>query len=411
MTVTLQQDHGAEDLAQALLTAPVPADPWPLYSRLRELGGAVRAGDIVVATSYEAVSQILRNGSVFGQGPPERNRTRALPRYSRSRFLQATGGAAVSIDPPEHTRMRRVLTKALTPRAIAEMEPFVRKAVDDLIDAMVTSRSVDLKTDFAGKLPIAVVGQLVGFPEEDHDRLAQWGHVIEHASTPLVPDDELAAADDATRELQEYTDGLYADRLAHPRSDVVTALVRATEDDGMTRDEFANQVLALVVAGTQTTAHLITSALVGFAEHPDQLERFRADRTVDERAIEEFLRYYPPLHSGFPRLVLEETELGGLQLDRWETVLPFVAAANRDADVFERGEDLLIDRDPSGAAQLAFGHGAHLCVGRALARLEGCIAIRTLLDRCPDMVIDLVHVEPWATAMARGHAHVPAQLF
>lgn len=409
------QSTEAEDLARSLLTTPPPADPWPVYGRLRDIAPVAAVGDTFVVTGFEPVFQILRSGRIFAQGPAERNRTRSLPRFSRSKFLQATSAAVVMVDPPDHTRLRRVLTKLFTPSAISGIEPFVRRKVDELIDCAAAESAAtggvsDLKTGFAGRLPIAVIGHLIGFPEEDHERLARWGHLIEFASTPLVTDEQLAAADEAVYELEEYTNALYADRLACPRDDVVTALVQATEDDGMSREEFSIQVLAVVVAGTQTTAHLMTSAIVGLAEHPDQRERFLEDRSVDERAVEEFLRFYPPLQSCFPRLALESTELGGIAIEQWQMVVPFVAAANRDSAVFDRGDELLIDRDPTSPPQLAFGYGAHLCVGRALARLEGRIAIRRWFDRFPDLEVDLPGVEHWATAMARGHAHVPVRL-
>lgn len=407
--MSTELDTEAQELARSIMRPPPPADPWAIYRRLVEIAPVVRVDDLVIATGYKAVSHVLRSSN-FGQGPPEWHRMRHLPRFGGSKYLQTVANGMVMADPPEHTRLRRMLTKAFTPRAIAAMEPFVQQTVDKLLSAAESKPVVDLKTDFAGRLPISVIGHLVGFPEEDHERLAHWGHVTEYASSPFVPDDQLAAADEAVFELEEYTNGLYADRLANPRDDILTELVQAADEDAMTREEFATHVLALVVAGTQTTAHMITSAVVGFAERPEQLERFRNDRTVDERAIEEFLRFFPPLHTAFPRLALEDTEIGGMPIAQKQPVLPVIAAANRDPSVFELPDQLLIDRDPSSPLQLSFASGPHLCIGRGLARLEGRIAIRTLVDRYPDLTVDLDHVVPWATAMARGHERVPARL-
>jgi cytochrome P450 len=409
VTIADERRVEAETLAARLLSSPAPDDPWAIYRRLQELAPVVRTGDVVVATSYAHVNEVLRDAS-FGQGPPEWNRTRQLPRFPTSRYLQAVSASLVMVDPPEHTRLRRVLAKAFTPRATAAVEPFVRRRVDELVADIAGRSSVDLKADFAARLPIAVIGHLVGFPEDDHDRLAGWGHLLEFASSPVVPDDQLAQADQAAADLEEYTSRLFADRSARPRDDVLSDLVAATKADGLSRQEFATQLLALVVAGTQTTTHLITSGVVALHEKPAQLQRLRADPSLDERAIEELLRYYPPLHTCFPRLALNDTSLGGLTLRRKDKVLPVVAAANRDPAVFDRPDELVLDRDPSSPAQLSFGHGAHLCIGRALARLEGRIAIRALLDAFPNLSIDPGAVEPWATAMARGHARVPATL-
>jgi cytochrome P450 len=399
----------ARQLASQLVMSSPPADPWPIYRRLNEISPVTQVDAVFVATGYAPVSAVLK-GHGFGQGPPESNRLRQDPRYPTSRFLQAAASAAVNVDPPAHTRLRRVLNRIFTAQALTDIEPYVSSLVLGLIRSLDGRETVDLKADFAAKLPINVIGQLVGFPEADRHRMFEWGHVIEHASTPFVTDAQLRAADLASSDLADYAADLFADRRAHPRDDMLTQLVEATADDGMSIDEFTAQLLALIIAGTQTTVHMITSGLVALFEHRDELERFRRDRDLDRTTVDEVLRFYPPLHTAFPRLAMEDVVLDGVILPAGSRVFPFVAAANRDGTQFVEPDRLRLDRDTSRPPQLSFGHGIHLCVGRALARIEGRIALRTLVDRFPRLEVDVDGAIPWATAMARGHACVPARL-
>jgi cytochrome P450 len=397
------------DLASRLVVSTPPTDPWAIYRRLHQISPVTEVDGLFVATGYSAVSTVLKSAQ-FGHGPAESNRMRHDPRYPTSRFLQAAASAAVNVDPPAHTRLRRVLNQIFTARALAEVEPYVESLVHHLLTAVEGNDTVDLKGDFAALLPMNVIGQLVGFPEDDRQRMFGWGRVIEHASTPFVTDEQLRAADQATSELVEYAAAMFADRRAHPRDDMLTALVEATAHDDMTIEEFTAQLLALIIAGTQTTVHMITSGMVALFEHRDELERFRADRRFDHTIVDEILRFYPPLHTAFPRLAMQDVELDSVIIPAGCRVFPFVAAANRDGSVFPEPDRLLIDRDTTRPPQLSFGHGIHLCVGRALARIEGRVALRAVVDRFPDLEVDLAGTTTWATAMARGHARVPARL-
>jgi cytochrome P450 len=400
----------AEHLAAHLVSPTPPSDPWSIYRRLNEISPITRTGEVFVATGYAEVSEVIKSQR-FGQGPPENNRIRQDPRFATSRLLRAMATSAVMADPPAHTRLRRVLNKIFTVQAIKDIAPHVASIVDGLIGEIADRDQVDLKAEFAAKIPMNVIGRLVGFPEEDRERLFAWGHVIEYASTPFVTDDELLRADQAATELAEYADELFRARSASPRDDMLTQLVEATAADGMTTDEFTSQLLALMVAGTQTTVHMITSGLVALHESPDELARLRRDPTLDATMVDEILRYYPPLHTTFPRIALEAgLRVGQVEVPQGTKVFPFVAAANRDPSVFRDPDRLILDRDTTNPPHLTFAHGIHLCVGRALARLEGRIAIRALIDRFPRLQLDPAEAQPWATAMARGHACVPATL-
>lgn len=296
-----------------------------------------------------------------------------------SQFSEDLAMNLLNLDPPDHTRLRRLVTKVFTAGAIAPLRPRIEQITDELLDAMAGKDEVELLQEYAYPLPIRVICELLGIPYEDRDEFIAWSHTMVSTATP----EEIGAA---SMKMAEYLGRLVEVKRAEPAADLLTDLVRVSDGGaGFSRPELIATVVVLLTGGFETTVNLISSGMLALLTHPDQLALLRADRGLLPGAIEEFLRYETPNNMSSPRYTTEPVELGGVVIPAGQFVMVSWLAANRDGSRFPEADRLDITR-PIGR-HLAFGHGIHYCVGAPLARLEGEIAFGRLLDR-------FAHIEP-----------------
>jgi cytochrome P450 len=409
--LTAAQQVQGDQLVDQFIGATGAEDPYPLYRQLRELAPVFASHNMVLVSSYRHVVEVLRSQRI-GQGPEEWSRIRKDPRFDSSAYLQAVADSIMFSDPPRHTRLRKLVSRGFTPRAVAESVDSISVLVKGLTEELADRAEFDVVSDYAEKIPVRVVCDLLGIPGADHPTLVHWTHEISKASNPVVTDEMIASANVAMANFTEYAAALTEERRATPGDDMVSVLVSATADgDLLTAEEFATQLMSLIAAGTETTINLIGNSIVNLQRWPDERAQLRDDPSLDEGAVEEFLRFDPPLQMTFPRLALEPLDIGDVHLETGDVVVSLLASANRDPEIVTDPDVLDVDRvRPSALQQLAFGGGIHLCLGAALARLEGRIAIRALLDNFPKMEVDLGAVVRGGNAMLRGYRRVPVSV-
>ncbi|MFC5753853.1 cytochrome P450 [Actinomadura rugatobispora] len=356
------------------------ADPYGHYRRLDASGVPARTpAGLWVTTSHTLCEQALRDPG-FGHRPENAGLWRDAPMRRRS-FL--------TMDPPDHTRLRRLVSKAFTARLVERLRPRVEELVDGLVDAAAresaTAGTVDLIGTLAYPLPVILISELLGVPPEDRDLFKGWSDALARGLDPdfVLPAADLARRDEAREEFAAYFRGLADRRRAEPRDDLLSALV-AVSDGGETlsEEELLATCVLLLVAGHETTVNLIGNGALALLRDPAARERFRARPDDVAAAVEELLRYDPPVQLTL-RAALRDRELGGETIRQGEMVLLLTGAANRDPAAFAAPDRLDLSRYAASEAprHLAFGHGIHYCLGAPLARLEGQIALRRLFER------------------------------
>jgi cytochrome P450 len=305
----------------------------------------------------------------------------------------------LSANPPEHTRLRALVSAGFTRRRVAELEPRISRLAGEFADAMAAAAgtrgpgdgggSVDLVARYANPLPVAVIAELVGVPATYRDVFRHWSSIVSYGA--VHPADVWVGA---TREMVDYLRALIAAKQADPADDLLSALlaVRAEDGDRLSVDELTSMVFLLLAAGHETTAHLIGTATYRLLTAPDRLALLRAEPDRLPGAIEELLRLDGPVQSTIPAWTTTEVRLGEVTIPPGQVVLAAVLAANRDPRRYAEPDRLDLDRAP--AQHLAFGHGIHHCLGAPLARLEARIALRTLLDRFPRLRLADPETEP-----------------
>ena len=308
------------------------------------------------------------------------------------RFIEMIEQTMLFRDPPDHTRLRALVSKAFTPRRVEALAGRVRFLVDELLDEPAARGHVELMSEFAYPLPARVICELLGVPKEDEAFIVAQAPALGTGldPAPMRTPASVRAANDATTALVDYLDGLIAERKRAPTDDMLSALIAAEESgESLSHDELVSTFLLLLIAGHETTANLIGNGMLALLRHPDQLARLRGEREdadFDRSAIEELMRFDGPIQM-VERITLEPVVLGGREIPAGRIVVCLTAAANRDPAVFEDPHRLDLGRTPN--PHVGFGGGAHFCLGAALARLEGRVAIGTLARRFPRMrVID-----------------------
>ena len=390
MTAADVAEMDADDLVLALLEIPQPDDPYPIYHRLREI--APNHPSILgmrFLSRYDDVWELLRSPS-FHMAVAE-TMAKSDERYPTSAWLQAVESMLIFANPPRHTRIRGVLSRAFTPRRVEALRPRVQALVDGHLDRCAEQGTFDLIAELAGVLPCQVICALLGVPMEDVGQIERWTADIAATVTPVLGDDVLAAADRTIVEFHSYLRKLVAERRSHPEDDLLTAMVHAEDQEGrLDDDELVSFAVTLLGAGTETTTNLIGVGTLALCQTPDQLRTLRENPDLINGAVEELLRFEPPVQMGFVRVATEDTAIGGEEIVENELVIGLIGAANHDPAAFPDPAELRIDRPFDRRPHLAFGQGVHYCMGAALGRLEGAIALRTLLvDRFPDLrVVD-----------------------
>jgi cytochrome P450 len=394
----------AQGLMMQLIADPaVKADPYPLYERLREEHPVFRSvlGPVVVSR-YEDCLEALRDPRL-GRGldiePPEGHLlslANLQPDPSRRAELRESAASnLLFLDPPEHTRLRRLVSRAFTPQRVERLRPAATAKVAELLDGMAEAGEVEVMATLAFPLPVSIIGDLVGVPEADRPRFQ--GLVRDAASIlePIVDDETYQRSVAAQTEMRAYFHQLVAERRKNPQDDLVTALAEAREsDDRLTDAEVVSTIILLFAAGFETTTNLIGNGLLALLRHPDQLERWRADPSLGRTGVDELLRWDPPTQLN-TRTALEPAEVAGEPLERGAAVVILPGAANRDPRRFDRADQLDVGRLDN--APLSFGWGIHHCLGAALARMEGEVVFGGLLARFAD--IQLVEEPTWRESL------------
>ncbi|MFB6365188.1 cytochrome P450 [Paenibacillus elgii] len=354
----------------------------PLY-RLDDFFGM---GGAWVAFCHDDVATILKDPRFvkdmrkFAPSQVQRESGQELASVSKFMEWMKRMPNMLTTDPPDHTRLRRLASKAFTPRMIEGLRPRIQQIADELLDAVQERGRMDLIADFASPLPITVISEMLGIPAADRDQFRKWTRKLLNAS--LEPD-QANIVGELLDEFIEYIKALLAEKRAHPGNDVTSGLVQAhDEGDQLSESELLSTIWLLILAGHETTVNLVGNGTLALLKHPEQMRLLRSDPSLLPSAVEELLRYAGPVMIA-SRFASEDITMHGKEIRKGEMVLVSLAAANLDPHQFSNPEALDITREEN--EHIAFGKGIHLCLGAPLARLEGQVAFGTLLQRLPHL--------------------------
>ncbi|HET6355593.1 cytochrome P450 [Streptomyces sp.] len=386
-------------------TSELSADPYAAYTRLREAGAVHRIAGTDglpawLITRYDDVRQALADPRL------SLDKRNAAPGGYRGLALPpALDANLLNMDPPDHTRIRRMVSRAFTPRRVAQLREPIRKTADQLLDAIAPHGRADLIASYAAPLPITVICDLLGVAPQDRRDFRVWTDVL------VAPDPaEPSRAKEAIGALLAFFTQLIARKRTSPADDLLSALIAVRdEEDRLSEDELMSLAFLILFAGYENTVHLIGNATLALLSHPDQLDALRCDPARLGSAVEELARYDGPVPLAIRRFPTEDITIGGVVIPAGETVLLSLAAAHRDPHRFTEPDRLDIGRDATG--HLALGHGIHYCLGAPLARLETEIALSALLERFPRLELDVSYGElRWRPSMrARGLLALPVR--
>lgn len=395
--------------APMMLDAEFMQDPYSLYQRLRVEAPVCevimpRGLKVWVVTRYADVRDALANPALHKDLRPVHHlfKQHQTKPAGPGDFGSDLTAHMLNSDPPDHTRLRKLVAKAFTMRRVELMRPRIEEITEDLLARM--SGEVDLVDEFAFLLPVTVICELLGVPQADRDDFREW-------STALVAPETAESVGAASMAMAGYLRNLIDTKREAPADDMLSALIQ-TQDDGdeLTEVELVSMAFLLLVAGHETTVNLISNGVLALLRNPAQLAALQADPALLPGAIEEFLRYESPVNHATLRYTTEPTEIAGTTIPAEEFVLIALTSANRDNDRFEAADTLDITRPAGG--HMAFGHGIHFCLGAPLARLEGQIAIGRLITRFPNLTL-ATEVEDlrWRnTTLLRGPEHLKIRL-
>ncbi|HEX6484851.1 MAG TPA: cytochrome P450 [Ktedonobacteraceae bacterium] len=368
------------------------ANPYPMIAQMRAMGAIVQVPlpysdgryKAWMVTRMEEAVQVLKDkrftvdrSAVFGDPYRQRAEQQAA---SRPGFL---GNSMISVDEPDHRRLRGLVSKAFTPKYIASLRPGIQQIADELLDRVQDQGSMDLVNDFGYPLPINVISDMLGVPRENREHIREWSRTM-------------IDGDGSSREqrrgnmwaFSNYIAQLVAEKRKHPQDDLISQLIQQEEEgDHLSEPELLSMVGLLIFAGHETTSNLISIGTLMLLDHPDQLEKLKADLSLVPPAVEELLRFNGPVVSPAPRFAVEDIEIGGQHIGKGDLVLTVLASADRDESQFTQPDELDIARSLN--RHIAFGQGIHVCLGAPLARLEGDIAFTTLLRRMPNLRLNV----------------------
>ncbi len=407
---------GFESLDELLSLPGYFQNPYPTYARLRAeapVHWCEPWGQWLV-TRYADVTNMLRQPALFSSSGWEERFLDQLPADAASELPTVLDHYRTKVvsntDPPEHTRLRKLIAKSFTPKVLALMRPQISRLVDDMVDRMAASTETDLVSSFAYPLPATVIALLLGAPAQDRDRFERWSHDIVSFVGTGSPDLELARREEQSlRQFRAYLNNLIDERRAALREDLLSLLIERSEDgDQLTRDELISTCITLLFAGHETTANLIGNLMLALLRHPDQWGAVVANPGLGASAVEELLRYDSPVQR-VRRVATKDLTLSGKTVKRGELVMGFLGSANRDPEVFDNPDSFDLSR--ASTKHTAFGGGIHFCLGAALSRLEGPIAIQALARRFPKMRLAQGAEPQYRPNMTfRGLASLPVEL-
>ncbi|MBW5481949.1 cytochrome P450 family protein [Streptomyces bambusae] len=378
-------------------------NPYPHYAQLREAGPVHRitledGSEVWLVVGHEVARQALTD--------PALSKDWQKSGYFLDVTASAVNNHMLESDPPRHTRLRRLVAREFTGRRVEALRPRVQQITDELLDAMEAdgARGADLIATLAFPLPMTVICELLGVPDLDREPFRRW-------SNEIVAPSSMASSSWALAEMAAYLGQLIDDKRDRPGEDLMSALIRTRDEDGdrLSDEELVGMAFLLLVAGHETTVNLIANGVRALFDHPDQLAALRADWGLLDGAVEEMLRYDGPVENTTFRYAAQETVIGGVRIPAGDALLVSLAGADRDPGRFPEPDTFDIRRAPQG--HLAFGHGIHFCLGAPLARLEGRIALRSLLERFPALARDPQAAPPeWIVGtLIRGVKQLPVR--
>ena len=375
----------------------VRRNPFSLYDRIRAESPVLHdpQSNLWMIFDYAGVKRALTDHQAFSSS--------MLPAGRRNPQW------IIFFDPPQQTRLRALISRAFTPRAVADMEPRIRAIATDLLDQQIQKSEMDFAAAFAIPLPMMVIAEMIGIPSDDWPRFRRWSDAILKLSYSISANAQASSAAAeffaVTAEMAEYLPHMIQERRAMPKEDLLTRLAWAEVDgERLSQEEIVAFVQLLLVAGNETTTNLLNNAILCLMERPDQLAQLRSDPALLPSAIEEVLRYRSPIQWLF-RATTRDVEMGTHTIPAGKLVLPIIGAANRDSAQFPDAAIFDIARDPN--PHIAFGYGIHFCLGAPLARLEARIALTEFLSRVEKF--EPSEDQPWEPRKAL-HVHGPSRL-
>ena len=404
--------------AQAVKTEPLfdplspdyIRDPYPFYERLRNTDPVHLTEHRSYLASRHAEASLVLRDKRFGKDFVERTVRRYGPKIMEEPIFRSMSHWMLQQDPPDHTRLRGLVVKAFTARRVEDMRPRIQQVVDQTIDAVLDSGHMDLIEDFAFRLPVNIICDMLGIPEEHREAFYKGsrdgGRILE--PVPMTQE-EIAQANAGNAMARMYFEQLFELRRREPGDDLTTQLVQAEEDGSkLTNEELTANIILLFGAGHETTVNLIGNGLLALHRNPDQLALLKSNPSLITNAIEEFLRYDSSVQLTGRVALQDIPDLGGKKIPKGETVLCLLGSANRDPAAYHDHPDRLDITRPN-IRPLSFGGGIHHCLGAQLARIEAEIAISTLLRRLPELRLDDADNPEWRpTFVLRGLKRLPA---
>jgi len=394
--------------APTFFSAGLVENPYALYAMLRASNPVFKVpvpvpvgAGVFLLTRHREVQPALRDARLSA----DRRKSDAV-KLNAERLPRALIGedsvfrSMLVMDAPDHTRVRGLVNKAFTPRRVAALRPRIEAIAAELLDEPTRAQRMELMTDLAAPLPAIVIAELLGVPPADHPKFRSWAADIISAGNEIASGGDSRRSEAAFAALSDYLKQVIAARRRDPRDDMITGLVAAQEDrDALTDTELVATAVLLLLAGHETTTNLIGNGTLALLQHPAELARLRAEPELLKSAIEEMLRFDSPVQ-GTARAALEDVEYGGVPIAKGALILCGIGAANRDPALFPEPDRFDIARRDNH--HLSFGFGAHFCLGAPLARLEGEIAFRALLERFPKLALAEQKVEHRLNPILRG---------
>jgi cytochrome P450 len=380
----------AEVPFSGLFSSEFSANPFPVLAQMRSMGALVPVSlpmgqeanrRVWMVTRWEEAVQVFKDHKRFtveGSLVDRNSFVRRRAEHSSEEPI-LFGKSMISVDEPDHMRLRGLVSKAFTPKYIQSLRPRIQQLADELLDAVQDQGSMDIVHDYGYPLPINVISEMLGVPEENREQIRVWSEAL--ASGGMNLDEENRSKVQA---FSDYTVQLVADKRRHPQDDLISQLIQIEEEgDRLDESELLSMISLLIFAGHETTSNLIGISTLMLLDHPDQLAKLKADLSLIPMAVEELLRYNGPVTMPVPRFATEEVEIGGQRVQRGDLLVVLLTSTNRDEGQFTQSDELDIARQLN--RHIAFGQGIHVCLGAPLARLEGDIAFTTLLRRMPNL--------------------------
>ncbi|MBX9690460.1 MAG: cytochrome P450 [Candidatus Obscuribacterales bacterium] len=361
-------------------------NPYPKFAEMRAKSPIIwsKKGKYWLVSSYEIASEITKDLH-FEKRLERWNQISPIARIlpGPAKLIKNRQSWMLNQNPPEHTHLRSLVNKAFSPKMIKGMQAHIQSIADRLIDKVAASGKIEFISEYAFLLPITVIAEMLGIPSQDHDNFKEWSHAITQTVDPGYGRDLLNKANDANDKLKNYLRPLLNERRRNPQEDLITALLFAEENgEKLSEEDVLGNIILMLVAGHETTVNLIGNGILALLRHPEQLKLLQNDPSLIESAVEECLRYDSPVQS-VKRLASRDMEYRGQKLKKGDMLIVLLGACNRDPAVFKDPDNFDITRKEN--KHLAFSSGIHHCLGATLARIEGQIAINSILKRLPDL--------------------------